>query len=425
MEMNGLPRLFTTLLALTFLLAAAPAFAVKRRAFVTSVSGTADLSTWTGANGQQGLAAGDSICQSRAAAAGLPNPGGYIAWLSDDQNDAYCRARNGFGWRSLGCGGVPLGPAGPWFLANGATTFTADLDSLTQARAEIYRPVILDEFVHEVDVDRQYWTGTEANGEAWPGGSCQGWTSSEYNLSGNAGLSFATTDYWTQGSWFGCNQTARLLCLERGPSETVRVPWSPGSIVFTTSALGTADLESWPENDSATGEIAGDTGLAIGDVICRNLAATAHLPQPDSFVAWLSDSSVDARDRVTSNGPYRRIDGYAIANSKAELVGGVTANSLHVDENGDYLADDQLVWTGTNADGVEHPHRCWNWTSETPSDAGRIGRSSVGRDPAWTSDESWSCNTFAALYCFSNAVTLFWDGFEFTGDTSRWSSKFP
>ena len=42
-----------------------PADAVKRRAFVTSVSGTGNLASWPDAGGQFALAAGDSICRAR------------------------------------------------------------------------------------------------------------------------------------------------------------------------------------------------------------------------------------------------------------------------------------------------------------------------------------------------------------------------
>ena len=36
------------------------------------------------------------------------------------------------------------------------------------------------------------------------------------------------------------------------------LPWSPGSVVFLTSAIGTGDLGSWPQADGASGVSAGD-----------------------------------------------------------------------------------------------------------------------------------------------------------------------
>ena len=35
-----------------------------------------------------------------------------------------------------------------------------------------------------------------------------------------------------------------------------------------------------------------------------------------------------------------------------------------------------------------------------------------------------TCDIIRRIYCFSNVVTLFWDGFE-NGGSSRWSSSVP
>ena len=97
-----------------------------------------------------------------------------------------------------------------------------------------------------------------------------------------------------------------------------------------TSAEGSADLGSWPQ-------AAGQSGVTAGYLICQNLAAAAHLPAPSSFVPWLSTAAVDAVDRLTTDGPFRRIDGYTVAGNVANLVGGAPSNSIHVLEDGSYL----------------------------------------------------------------------------------------
>ena len=51
-------------------------------AFLSSAAGKGNLSAWPQAGGAAGLAAGDAICQSLAAAADLPSPESFIAWLS-------------------------------------------------------------------------------------------------------------------------------------------------------------------------------------------------------------------------------------------------------------------------------------------------------------------------------------------------------
>lgn len=268
------------LLAAGLALVAAPAAAVKRRAFVTSVSGTGDLSAWPGAGGQTGLAAGDAICRARAAAAGLPNASSYRAWLSTSSTDAYCHVRGLTGKRVPGCSGGAGVPAGPWYLVNGITPFTADLDGLTGSEGKIYRPVALDEFADappDLESSR-YWTGSHADGTAMSV-HCSNWTTDQFPSSATTGTSFGTTQVWSSSVGESCNQSNRLLCLEPGASETVAMRWySPGSIVFVSTAQGTGDLGAWPEAGDAT-------GIAAGDAICRTLAAEAHLPAPESFVA--------------------------------------------------------------------------------------------------------------------------------------------
>src|SRR5437762_1872122 len=104
--------------------AASPAAATKRRAFLTSVSGTGDLSTWPGASGSTPLERGDAICRSRAAAGGLPNASTYHAWLSTSSLDAYCHVQGLDGTLADLCNGAPLPGGGPWYLVDGVTPFT-------------------------------------------------------------------------------------------------------------------------------------------------------------------------------------------------------------------------------------------------------------------------------------------------------------
>jgi len=76
--------------------------------FVTYVSGSGNLDSWPDAGGQTGTAAGDAICQARAAAGGLANPSQFRAWLSDQNDDAYCRIHNLTGKKSANCGMATL-----------------------------------------------------------------------------------------------------------------------------------------------------------------------------------------------------------------------------------------------------------------------------------------------------------------------------
>lgn len=406
--------------------AAAPSEAVRRRVFVTSVTGTGNLASWTDAGGQAGLAAGNQICRTRAAAAGLPNATSYRAWLSTAATDAYCHLRGLTGKRSSGCAGGPPLPAGPWYRSSapGSLRIAADLDRLVAPAGEIYSPVLHDEFGTAVDTGggtTSYWTGTDTDGAIYPDLNCASWVSAASDHSAVTGSALATAQLWTLFSAVTCNASLRLLCFEPGVSEAAVDSWpGPAALAFVTSETGTADLGSWPEAGVAT-------GVAAGDAICRTLAADAGLPAPDSFVAWISDSTQDARDRLTLDHavPFARPDGVVVASSVPDLLDGATTSSIHQYETGAYQVGGAggEVFTGTLADGTASGFDCTDWTSSTPADVTR-GVAARTRSAEWTDYGASSCQYSQHLYCFSNAILTFWDGFE-SGDASRWSQVTP
>lgn len=405
------------LVAAAVLLAPASAAAVTRRAFVTSVTGTGNLSSWAGATGATALDKGDSICRARATAAGLPNPATYRVWLSTSTTDAYCHVQGLAGEKSTGCGGAAQPGGGPWYLANGITPFSASLSELTGPLKVIYRPILLDENGDEPDYAvGHYWTGTDANGVA-DSGTCLDWTSANVLDSGMRGNSQSSAYGWTGASWFDCNDTLRLLCFEPGASQPFKLGWSPAALAFVSSATGQGDLSAWEGAGGAT-------GLAAGDAICRNLAASAHLPAPESFVAWLSDGGHDARDRVTLDAPFRRVDHYPIANSHADLIDGFAANSLHVDEHGSYAGISYGTQTGTYGDGTATPDRCFGWTTNSAAFDATFGGQDLARSERWTEGTVNDCSNLRRIYCFGGVVVVFWDGFE-GGSSTRWSSAVP
>jgi hypothetical protein len=415
---RAVPILFCLLTATG--LAAGPAEAAKRRAFVTSVAGNGKLASWPDSGGFAGVAAGDAVCRARAAAAGLPNAGAYRAWLSTASTDAYCHVQGRTGKKADGCSGSPQ-PAGPWFDVGGNGNLTGTLAELTSSDPRIFRPVLWNEFGNPLGEGDRYWTGTVSNGAA-SSENCSSWVVDASDRDGVAATPVATAIYWTSNAFQACNLQRRLLCLEPGASEPpAPVGWTPSILVFTTSARGPGDLGSWPE--------ASGTGLAAGDAICRNLAAAAHLPAPHAFVAWLSDSTTDARDRLTiANVPYRRVDHYRIAAHRADLLDGTTGNSLNVDERGGYLGEsvfELFDWTGTGADGLGTADTCDDWTAGSGPDEGQFGVLGMSQSARWTNTGASTCGSNNSLYCFSTVVTIFWDGFDRTQDLSRWSQAVP
>lgn len=166
-----------------------------RVAFMTGASGNGDLSSWPQAQmGTEGLAAGDSICQAAAAAAGLPEASGFKAWLSDGAMDARDR-----------------------FLHDGAVyrldgfEIASSLADLADGR--LSTPINQREdgsYVGNFGV----WTGTAADGTA--ASHCTSWQSTA--SSGTIGAANFISEKWTTQDALagpqGCDETfPHLYCI--------------------------------------------------------------------------------------------------------------------------------------------------------------------------------------------------------------------
>jgi hypothetical protein len=116
-------------------------------------------------------------------------------------------------------------------------------------------------------------------------------------------------------------------------------------LVFVTSVTGNGNLGSWPD-------AGGQTGLAAGDAICQARADSAQLP--GIYKAWLSDSSIDANQRlIHSTVSYRTPDGTFVANSFYELVtnGGEILSPINITETNTGISASEYVWTATDYQG--------------------------------------------------------------------------
>ena len=139
-------------------------------------------------------------------------------------------------------------------------------------------------------------------------------------------------------------------------------------------------------------------GLAGGDAICQ--ARADSVPLGGSWTAWLSDSSTDAKDRITDS-LYTRVDETTvIATSLADLTDGSLLASIRTTQTG---ANTVIApaWTGTRDDGTAHPARCGDWMSKNNPDFGRVG-SPPATGSEWTSDFSPPCNFFNHMLCFED-----------------------
>ena len=361
-----------------------------RRVFVTSVSGTARLSTWADAGGHTGLAAGDAICQARADAAHLG--GSFVAWLSSSSDDAFCRVQGATGKRTASCGQTSLpASAGPWARVDGQPFAGALLDMLDPAEPRIYSPVVLDELGYPSST--VVWTATAGDGTALAD-TCGDWEGSTGGAS--YGGTYETGSTWSAWGTWNCAYSyyASLLCFEVGRGAATTVPAQAGKRAFLTSTVVTGDLGSSPE-------AGGLTGIAAGDAICQARAAAAGLP-PAGFHAWLSTPMVSASARFTSDGPWVRLDGFPVASNKADLLDGILATTLNLTDDGHYLID-AIAWTGTyyNGVGVTAGYDCNDWLGAATY-VGYAGHAIDAR-LRWTQDTyNVPCTTPAHLYCLED-----------------------
>ncbi len=414
-------RLALTTLVLLLGSGSLPAFAAHKM-FTTSAIGNGNLSSWPQAGGHTGLAAGDAICQNLAAAAGLADAALFRAWLSTSTTDAYCHVAGFSGKKSANCGQGSLPDAGPWQRTDDVA-FSHRLSDLTTT-FDVLHPPVVDENGSVLTGQVFTFSDTESSGQIWgTTATCNNWSSASPSVSASTGDSTLGAVGWTERSIdffpssLPCDADLHLLCFDPGTGAALPGQGSaPGAWVFVTSAAGTGDLGSWPQAGGAT-------GVAAGDAICRNLAASAHFPAAGTYVAWLSVAGLPAIDRLLTDGPFRRPGGVQIAASKSELLAFPYRQS---DVESDDLREhiDSLVFTGTSLDGLPTLDDCDGWTTTDASLVATLGRSSALGD-VWTAGYDFNCDlAIARLLCFSNVVILFADDFE-SGDTSQWSATTP
>lgn len=172
--------------------------------------------------------------------------------------------------------------------------------------------------------------------------------------------------------------------------------------VLRTSGMRTVFVTSGVFNGDLAAAGGGASGLQGADDIC-NAHATIGIVPPGPYVAWLSTTLVDARDRLPANTVgYVLADGTTVvATSKADLLDGTLLSPIDQTETG---APPQLpsVWTASLFDGRRNlgSGTCLNWTSGTEEFAALGDSRFTG--PFWTDVETiGNCSAVVfRLYCF-------------------------
>lgn len=361
--------------------------------FATSLAGSANIGSWgSAAGGKTGLEAADSICQNLANAAGLL--GAFRALLSDSNDDAYCRLHNFSGKKASNCGQATLpNSAGPWVRTDGFP-FVNSINALFGNQIFSYVPPVLDESASKVSGFEYYFRGTDELGALGYQSGCNDWSSTS-SLSVYVGRTSNTIGEWEGGPESHCMLNARLLCFQTGPSQPLPPFALPGKKVFLSSEEGTGNLHGWASSG-------GNTGIAAGDAVCKNRAAATGLQNAQSFKAWISDSGADAKDRLTSDGPWVRLDGVSVAGSKSDLVNSMLFTSINLTETGLYRRN-RGSFTGTADTGSKTTNHCNNWSSNLDSIEGTIGFV-FSAGPGWSDGYEYDCSHSVGygLYCFED-----------------------
>jgi hypothetical protein len=161
------------------------------------------------------------------------------------------------------------------------------------------------------------------------------------------------------------------------------------NLAFVTSTVvSPADLVAMGSGDP----------LAGGDKLCNQSAHAAGLP--GTYVAWLSNGSFGARDRMGNAQGFWRTDGRPFTDSIGALVGkGQIFYPLELNEYGAVPTTQSFVHTATSSNGTPSSLDCNHFT-DTSSSAVIADGTFLSGGQAWTSAQGVPCTAKYGIYCF-------------------------
>lgn len=136
--------------------------------------------------------------------------------------------------------------------------------------------------------------------------------------------------------------------------------------------------------------------LSAMDTVCQNRANAANLL--GTWKAWLSDSTTNAKDRITDSGPWHLVSGPKVANNISDLTDGTLNAPINRNEFGSVVSTVE-VFTGTFYNGLKTTETCNNWASNSGTDLGSTGTTNQSNQ-SWSQSSSNYCNTPSPIYCF-------------------------
>ncbi len=288
-----------------------------------------------------GLSGADSLCMTRASAAGLS--GTFRAWLSTSTVDANSRLGSASGWRRTD--GKPF--------ANDAT-------------GPIFYPPRIDEFGNDVGQGVAF-TGTNANGTKQLGAMCSDWSLA--SGAGNSGGAYFTSVAWT--SYLGgsdvCGSSRRIYCFQ---------------IDYGTDVTPTSTSTRYAFISNGT--LASGGGTAAADSMCQGEADGKALA--GTYKALLATKGTSAESRFTAGGsPWVRLDGVVIApTAKSLFTLAMPDAPINLDLAGNYYGGYERVFVGVGASPA---------TLQTPSTDADTCASWSSTDGAATGESGYAAST--------------------------------
>ena len=137
------------------------------------------------------------------------------------------------------------------------------------------------------------------------------------------------------------------------------------------------------------------TGMEVADADCTTAGQTHG---GGTWRAWLSDSSMNAIDRLADVGPWYRLDQQTkLFASRAAITQGPL---MAIEDPTDASAGVRsLFWSGTLLDGTASTTNCSEWTSYVGGGTATVGRTDTAGS-GWVDPTPLSCSTYLSLLCF-------------------------
>ncbi len=139
-------------------------------------------------------------------------------------------------------------------------------------------------------------------------------------------------------------------------------------------------------------------GIEAADKACMDSAVTAGLC--GQYVAWMSDSNINAIDRVPRDVPFVVVKNGAVAKvgPSREAVAQGLVTSINANASG-AMSPFSEVWTGTLVGGGKADQNCGDWKTSNGSAVGVSG--TVTQTSAkWTESGQPICSKVLSVVCF-------------------------